>query len=179
MALTDKQIRFCEEYLIDLNATQAAIRAGYSQRTAGSIGDENLKKPEIKARISAMQAELAERNKVKADDVIQELKALGFWNIKDFVDTGNEIKDLSLLERSILKPVVGIKTKTTFTEQGDREVTVELKLADKRAALVDLGKHLGLFVDKSEVKQEVDIKSVEVKVITSGLPQINSEKDID
>lgn len=177
MALTDKQIRFCEEYLIDLNATQAAIRAGYSQRTAGSIGDENLKKPEIKARIEFLQAELAERNKVKADDVIQELKALGFWNIKDFVDTGNAIKDLSQLDRNTLKPVTSIKTKTIYTEQGP-EVSVELKLADKRAALVDLGKHLGLFVDKSEVKQEVDIKSVEVKVITSGLPQINSEKDI-
>ena len=55
--LTPKQARFCEEYLVDLNATQAAIRAGYSVESAGSIGSENLTKPEIRARIETAMAE--------------------------------------------------------------------------------------------------------------------------
>ncbi|AUT34471.1 terminase small subunit [Acinetobacter pittii] len=70
MALRGKQQRFVDEYLIDRNATQAAIRAGYSAKTAGSIGDENLKKPEIKKAIEAGEAELAERNKITQDKVL-------------------------------------------------------------------------------------------------------------
>lgn len=70
MALRGKQQRFVDEYLIDRNATQAAIRAGYSPKTAGSIGDENLKKPEIKKAIEAGEAELAERNKITQDKVL-------------------------------------------------------------------------------------------------------------
>lgn len=58
MALTDKQRRFVEEYLVDLNATQAAIRAGYSKKTAGQIGDENLRKPEIAKAVQEEQENL-------------------------------------------------------------------------------------------------------------------------
>ena len=67
--MTKKQKRFCEEYLIDLNATQAAIRAGYSPETAYSIGQENLKKPEMRARIDKAMAERSKRTGVNADRV--------------------------------------------------------------------------------------------------------------
>ena len=69
--LTAKQQRFVEEYLVDLNATQAAIRAGYSEETAGSIGHENLMKPEIAAAIVAAQAERSNRTAITADKVLQ------------------------------------------------------------------------------------------------------------
>lgn len=155
MKLTAKQDRFCLEYVIDLNATQAAIRAGYSARTAYSIAEENLKKPAIKVRIQELQAEIAERNKLKADDVIQELRALAFWNIQDFVGSNNLINDLSTMDRSTLKPVAGIKVKQetrTIDEITTTEITTELKLTDKRAALVDLGRHLGIFKEDNEQK---------------------------
>ena len=71
--MTKKQKRFVEEYLIDLNATQAAIRAGYSPDTAGSIGNENLKKPEICACVEKAMAERSKRTGVCADRVVQEL----------------------------------------------------------------------------------------------------------
>lgn len=77
MSLSDKQQRFIAEYLIDLNATQAAIRAGYSQSTAGAIGHENLTKPEIVAAIAEAQAERSERTNITADDVLRELWAIG------------------------------------------------------------------------------------------------------
>ena len=73
MSLTARQQRFVDEYLLDLNATQAAVRAGYSARTAGAIGYENLTKPQIGSAICEAQAERARRTRVTADDVIREL----------------------------------------------------------------------------------------------------------
>ena len=73
MLLTEKQKRFVDEYLVDLNATQAAIRAGYSERSASAIGCENLGKPELADAISVAQAERSRRTKVTADDVVAEL----------------------------------------------------------------------------------------------------------
>ncbi|MFC1531208.1 terminase small subunit [Gemmatimonadota bacterium] len=73
MLLTARQKRFVDEYLLDLNATQAAVRAGYSARTAGAIGCENLTKPEVAAAICSAQTERANRTKVTADDIVKEL----------------------------------------------------------------------------------------------------------
>ncbi len=73
MSLTARQQRFVDEYLLDLNATQAAVRAGYSARTAGAIGYENLTKPQIASALCEAQAERARRTRVTADDVIREL----------------------------------------------------------------------------------------------------------
>ena len=75
MGLTAKQARFVEEYLIDLNATQAAIRAGYSAKTAHTIGHENLSKPEIAAAISAAKADRSERTEITLDYVLTRLMA--------------------------------------------------------------------------------------------------------
>lgn len=171
MALTAKQQRFCEEYLIDLNATQAAIRAGYSEKTANRIACENLSKPVIKEKISELQAGVAERNKLKADDVIQELRALGFWSINDFIGEGNVINDISEQSREINKPVAGLKVKETFTTTGrgddavtERSVTTELKMADKRAALVDLGRHLGVFEKDNEQARKMPL-AIKLKIV--------------
>jgi phage terminase small subunit len=71
--LTAKQKAFCQEYMIDLNATQAAIRAGYSERTAKAIGHETLTKPDVSSRIAELQAERQERTTVTADDVVNGL----------------------------------------------------------------------------------------------------------
>ena len=86
MALTSKQQRFVEEYLVDLNATQAAIRAGYSPKTAYAIGSENLTKPEIKAALQAAQAEVTTKANItrdylieQANDIMLKAKANGAW----------------------------------------------------------------------------------------------------
>ena len=84
MALNDKQRRFVEEYLIDLNATQAAIRAGYSAKTAHSIGEENLRKPEIKSAIDAGLAQKQEKSERKASDVRKDIQELGKRAIEAF-----------------------------------------------------------------------------------------------
>lgn len=144
-SFTAKEERFVHEYLVDMNATQAAIRAGYSKKTAGAIGHEFLKKPKIQEAIEKARHQALLRADLSLDSLINELKRMGFWSIKDFVDEGNTIKDVSKLPRECLVPVVGIKTTERFDPDGHPVKTVELKLADKRAAVVDLVRHLGGF----------------------------------
>ena len=149
--MTKKQKKFAEEYLIDLNATQAAIRAGYSPETAGSIGAENLKKPEIKSRIDKAMAERSRRTGINQDRVLQELARIGFAKITDVVDpetaeirTDASDDDLACIQSIKIKP----------NEFGTER---EVKLYDKKSALVDLGKHLGLFKDKVELMGDMDL----------------------
>ena len=149
--MTKKQKRFVEEYLIDLNATQAAIRAGYSPDTAGSIGAENLKKPEIKSRIDKAMAERSRRTGINQDRVLQELARIGFAKITDVVDpkTAKILPDASEDDLACIQSIK-IKPNEFGTER-------EVKLYDKKAALVDLGKHLGLFKDKVELSGDMDL----------------------
>lgn len=149
--MTKKQKRFVEEYLIDLNATQAAIRAGYSPDTAGSIGAENLKKPEIKSRIDKAMAERSRRTGINQDRVLQELARIGFAKITDVVDpdTAKIRPDASKDDLACIQSIK-IKPNEFGTER-------EVKLYDKKSALVDLGKHLGLFKDKLELTGDMDL----------------------
>ena len=99
-ALNDKQKIFVFEYLIDFNATQAAIRAGYSKKTAYSIGNELLKKPEIKKFLEKYQNERAEKCGVKFDMIISELKKIGFANVdKESIRATDKIKALETISR--------------------------------------------------------------------------------
>lgn len=149
--MTQKQRRFIEEYLIDLNATQAAIRAGYSPETAGAIGSENLKKPEIRARIEKAMAERSRRTGINQDRVLYELAKIGFANITDVVDP-DTAKILPEAKEEDLACIQSIKVKPN--EWGTER---EVKMYDKKAALVDIGRHLGMFKDKvviSGLKEE-------------------------
>lgn len=138
--MTDKQERFCEEYMVDLNATQAAIRAGYSPKTAQQMGSENLLKPVIQNRLAQLQAEQSRRTGVSADRVVRELAKIAFVNAGDLIDSETASVKLDA-SRDDLAAVQSIKVKT-FGEDG---LEHEVKLADKLKALELLGKHLGVF----------------------------------
>src|SRR5262245_50477210 len=106
MALTPKRRRFVEEYLVDGNATQAAIRAGYSKKTAYSIGHETLNIPEVAAEISRRQVEvnqkIAAKFEITKEKIAEELAKLGFSNMLDFVRItadGDPMVDLSKITR--------------------------------------------------------------------------------
>lgn len=157
--LTAKQEKFCQEYLVDLNATQSAIRAGYSIDTAHSIGWENLRKPEIQLRLTELRTELNNQNGNLAQQVIDELKKIGFSNIQDYLEAGNEIRDISAMDRDKAAVISGIKkSKTTFGDgdgnEGEKE-TVEFKMWDKLNALEKLGKHLGIFEADNKQKKAI------------------------
>ena len=155
--MTKKQKRFVEEYLIDLNATQAAIRAGYSPDTAYSIGNENLKKPEIKTRIDKAMAERSKRTGVNADRVVMELAKIAFVNADDVIDFKTAtVKEGALPED--LAAIQSVKVKI-FGEDG---LEREIKMADKIKTLELLGRHLGMFKDKVEVSGALETEKTKL-----------------
>lgn len=157
--LTDKQQRFVDEYLIDLNATQAAIRAGYSVNTAQEQGSQNLSKLMVQQAIAEKMAERSKRTGVNQDRVVLELAKLAFVKITDIVTSEGEIKktatddDLSCIE--------SVKYKESNSDTG-YSVEREVKISSKLKALELLGKHLGMWNDK------LDVNITQPIVITGG-----------
>lgn len=153
MALTKKQQRFVEEYLIDLNATQAAIRAGYK---ASEYTDTNanklLENTRVRAEVDKEMARRSRRTGVSADRVLLELAKIGFANITDVVDP-NTAKIKADAKEEDLACIQSIKVKPT--EWGSER---EVKLYDKKSALVDIGKHIGMFRDKVDISLETSDK---------------------
>lgn len=161
--MTKKQKRFCEEYLIDLNATQAAIRSGYSPDSASSIGSENLSKPEIRARIDRAIAEQSKRTGINADRVVRELARVALANADDILDAKTAmLKDGVTRDDTAAVASVRVKTIPTADGQG---VEREIKLHDKIKALELLGRHLGMFTDKVEHSGSINTGSRELASI--------------
>ena len=167
--LTPKQERFVQEYLIDLNATQAAIRAGYSTRTAASIGAENLIKPEIAQAITQGQARFAKEAKVTAKMVIAEMARIGFANMRDYLDLSDP--EHPTVDLSKITPEQASAIAETRVERRGLHWRTTIKLHDKLNALVNLGKHFGLFserhllggLDGGEIKERKFFEIVFVK----------------
>ena len=167
--LTARQQAFVREYLVDLNATKAAIRAGYSKRTARQQTARLMATPGIVAAIAESQAERFERLELTADMVLREISAIGFSNMLDYIVVGQNGEarvDLSRLTRE-QAAAIGEITVEEFTERtGEDEdgrsifenvKRTKFKLANKLGALVDLGKHLKLFNDSLDVNLRVSI----------------------
>lgn len=156
--LTPKQGRFVEEYLVDLNATQAAIRAGYSEKTAAVVGYENLRKPHVAAAVEKAVSERSDRTKVTSDTVVEELAKIGFSDMRRFSSWGpdgvNIISSESLEDEhaACVSEVSSQKTVTTDKYGATTQVVnSKMKLYDKLGALNSLGKHLNMFVERKEV----------------------------
>ena len=147
--MTKKQKKFVEEYLIDLNATQAAIRAGYSPDTAGSIGSENLKKPEIRVRIEKAMAERSKRTGINQDRIIEELAKIALLNPKNLINFEEATVKEEATEED-LAAISSVRVKCFPTKDGEG-IEREIKMYDKAKALELLGRHLGMFKDKVEV----------------------------
>lgn len=149
--MTKKQQRFVEEYLIDLNATQAAIRAGYKPDNAQQMGSENLSKPVISAAIAKAMAERSKRTGINQDRVLHELARIGFAKITDIIDP-DTAKILPDASEDDLACIQSIKIKP-----GEFGTEREVKLYDKKVALIELGKHLGLFKDRLELDADLEL----------------------
>lgn len=151
--LTPKQAMFVKEYLIDLNATQAAIRAGYSPKRADAIGHENLRKPVIDVAIQEAMDIRAEKTGITADKVLQEIAKLSFSDVRGLFDEDGRLLPVHMLPDSIAASVSSVEVVTTRvpgTEPVQVEHTSKIKFWDKRGSLELLGKHLKLFTDKIE-----------------------------
>lgn len=155
MKLSPKQNQFIAEYLVDLNATQAAIRAGYSGKTAEKIGSENLRKPEIRRAIDEALARRAARVEVRQDDVLRELLRIMSCDIAGAFDEKGRLRPLKDIPEDVRRVIAGVKVKQLF-EPGEEGLyhsgdLLEVKFWDKTKALELAGKHLKLWVEKQEI----------------------------
>ncbi len=149
--MTEKQKRFCDEYLIDLNATQAAIRAGYSPRTAEQAASRLLSFVKVQDEISKEMAERSKRTGINQDRVLMEIAKMAFVNIGDVIDLDTaQVKPTATKEDLACIQSVKIKPTEFGTER-------EIKLCDKKSNLELLGKHLGIFKDKLELEADMEL----------------------
>ncbi|MCD1644151.1 terminase small subunit [Aurantimonas coralicida] len=159
--LTPKQERFVQEYLVDLNATQAAIRTGYSAKTAKQQGQRLLTNADVQAAVSAAREEASERSGVTIERALQEMARLGFSDIRNIFTEGGQLKHPSSWDDATAAAVSSVKVVTRPTggedENGNKEVehVHEIKLWDKNSALDKIGKHLGMFIDRGEIKHTI------------------------
>jgi len=164
--LTSKQERFCYEYCVDFNATQAAIRAGYSKKTAGVIGFENLKKPYLQNRISEMQKNLAETAGISALKIINEHKKIAFTDAGKLREGWMKLKDFENLtdeDKASIQEVSTKETKTTFNGVATSEIWVKIKLYDKQKSLDSISNILGF---NAPIKSLVDLNIPSLPGIT-------------
>lgn len=162
--LTDKQRRFCEEYVVDWNATQAAIRAGYSEKTAEAIGFENLRKPKIAEYIDHCRNNTAQLAGISALMVANEYKKIAFSSLADLKIDWNEVKEWDDLTDEQKAVISEIET-TTRTLKSDGEgtvidVKVKVKLHSKEKALEALRKMFGM----DQASAEIDDGERKIKV---------------
>lgn len=153
--MTKKQKRFVEEYLIDLNATQAAIRAGYSPKTANEQGARLLANVSVQEAIAKAMAERSKRTGISQDRVIQELARIAFVNPQNVINPKDASVKADATEDD-LACIQSVKVKTMDGAKG-KSVEREVRLNDKMKALELLGKHLGMFKDKLEVDADMDL----------------------
>ena len=172
--LTPKQERFVDEYLVDLNATAAAKRAGYSEKSASRIAIELLNKTHVSAAIQARRDKLRGKLEISQEAVLQELASIAFANGTDFVTVTGAgllcVKATSEVPKNKLPAIAGIK----YSQLG-----IEIKLHDKVRALELLGKHLGVFATGGSAAAaeennifEVIEQSTREEIDTNEIPEI-------
>lgn len=176
MALTAKQQRFVDEYLIDLNATQAATRAGYSKKTANEQGSRLLANVSVSAAIHQRMNERSGRVEITQDMVLRELAKIGFSDIRKVVRWGEtqvRMVDGEEGEAEDMVPYHGLAlidstevddaTAAAIAEVSQGRDGLKVKLHDKKGALVDIGRHLGMFTAPGHAELDAELKRLEVE----------------
>lgn len=162
MKLTKKQEQFCREYLIDMNATQSYKRAGYSAKSdkvAGVEGHKLLKNPKIKRRIDQLIKEREKKTGVTAEMVIDELAKIAFADIGQIYTESGQLKEIVDIDDRTRAAIASVTSKLEASGSGKTKKVFEVrtvKMSDKKHALEMLGKHLGIFRDKVDVKIDYD-----------------------
>lgn len=161
MSLSPRQQRFVEEYLIDLNATQAAIRAGYSPRTANQQGSRLLANVKVQAAIAAAKESRSERVQVDQDRVLQEICAIAFLDPFDAFDDDGALLPKALIPESVRRAVVGIEVDEINLDGQKIGQTRKLRFAPKIQALTMLARHLGMAAATERHEHKLDDLSPE------------------
>ncbi|UNM05004.1 terminase small subunit [Citrobacter freundii] len=155
MALTDKQEMFCREYLIDLNATQAAIRAGYSAKTANRIAAQNLSKVDIQNRIAELKFKRNEDVSINAAYVLNRLVEIDQMDVLDILTSTGELKPVSQWPKVWRTTLSGLDVVEMSAEGNTAALLKKIKWPDKIKNLELLGKHVRVQAFKEQVEQKV------------------------
>ncbi|NNC01881.1 terminase small subunit [Corallococcus exiguus] len=150
-ALTANQERFVQEYLVDLNGKQAAMRAGYSERSAEVTASKLLSNPKVRTAVDAAKAARAERVEVKADDVLRELLLIARTDIGDAFSPTGALLPLKEMPAHLRRAISSIEVEQLTVEGTAIGTVAKLKFWDKTKSLELLAKHLGLLKEKVEV----------------------------
>jgi phage terminase small subunit len=151
--LTPKEKAFVKEYPVDLCGTKAAIRAKYSAKSAARIAFSLLERPHIRLAIDEELRKRSERTEITADRVLRELAKIGFSDVRDlFTETGalRRIEDMGGDAAACVSSIEVVVHKSKDNSE-EVERTAKIRLWDKQAALVNIGRHLGMFKDKIEI----------------------------
>lgn len=165
----DRQERFCHEYLIDLNATQAAIRAGYSEKTAQAQSSRLLSSEVISTRIKTLMKKRENRTQITQDRVLQEYSKLAFVDIRKLYDQHGNLLKITDIDDDTAAAILSIDV----CVGGEEEKVYKYKLTDKRAALDSVARHLGMFEkDNNQRKAEFNFVEIleEIDGSSTGLP---------
>jgi len=157
--MTPKQAAFVREYLIDLNATAAAKRAGYSARTAEWIGPRLVTQSHVAAEIAAAQHARAERTEVTADRVLKELARIAFFDIRKLYSDDGTLKNPKDLDDDTAAALTGIDIQETVVPGGEGAPTIttrKAKVIDRTGALTLAMRHLGMLKDRIEIEDVTD-----------------------
>lgn len=190
MKLTPKQKIFVDEYLVDLNATRAykvAYPSCKKEETAAQAGSRLLRNVKVKDHIDKRMKDRQERTEITQDKVLKELAKIGFADIKDYLEykTAKTVVEHDengepVIDYQQIVNVVDSKEVDTSVIQEvsiGKDGTFKFKLYDKQKALVDIGKHLGMFTDKVEVKGNVSVNNPFEGLTTEQLLKIAGEED--
>lgn len=176
MALNAKQDMFCREYLIDLNATQAAIRAGYSEKTANEQGARLLANVSVQSRISELKTERSDRIGIDADYVLRRLAEIDQMDVLDILNDDGGIKPISKWPKVWRTTLSGLDINTSITnfdETTTENILKKIKWPDKVKNLELLGKHINVQAFKEKVETEhsgeVNVKSEDLNTIARRL----------
>lgn len=159
--MNTRQELFVLEYRKDLNATKAAIRAGYSKKTAGQQGEALLRKPEIAKAVAEATERQLERAELSAARVLEEMRRLGFSNVQDLFDAHGDLKPIQDLTREQAACIASIEVVMKNATAGDGKIdrVLKIKVWDKPKVMEMLGKHFALLTER--VKIEADDNLVE------------------
>lgn len=164
--LNEKQTKFCEEYLIDFNGAQAAIRAGYSVKTARQMATENLSKPYIEAYLKKRLDELKNETGITQKRVLEEYAKIAFFDIRKAYNVDGGLKGPREFDDETAGVIASLESYEERVDDGDGEkivagTTKKIKLHDKIRALDSLGRHLGIF-EKDNKQREIQIPVINV-----------------
>jgi phage terminase small subunit len=178
LKLTLKQERFCLEYLIDLNATQAAIRAGYSAKTAEQVGYQLLQKSSVSAYIADKSAKTQEKTGITIERVLIEAAGLAFFDVRKLVDASGNPIPIHKLDDQTAKAIQGLEVDTLKGADADGNpiIRTKYKIADKNAALEKLFKHLGLFKRDNEQANSANALKELLELVNGSKLPIASQK---